>query len=96
MPDNGFFTDLRKMMQLADNQVVGSLYIIYILSLCKSIIQRKRNLLFFFDDEAAARQTACKPCALVCGFSRCNPLILSAKFHSKQNTNVKTLITHTK
>ena len=31
MPDNGFLTDLRKMVQLAGNQVVRSLYIyIYI------------------------------------------------------------------
>ena len=48
MPDNGFLTDLRKMVQLAGNQVVRSLYI-YIYHKCLEInnLQGKRIFLFF-------------------------------------------------
>ena len=49
MPDNGFLTDLRKIVQLAGNQVVRSLYIyIYIINVWKSIAYREREASCFF------------------------------------------------
>ena len=65
----GFFTDLRNVVQLVDDQVVASSYIIYIAKYFK--INRLQVFSGFNDvdnDAAAARLARWWSCALACGF----------------------------